>query len=192
MPKANSIWILGDHLPANLGAQVVVWPPDGYVPLFLIPTSKRVSVALEGADFTFARVDATIAGRPAVVTDQRSDAWYGHPAVSFRLAELPELAVGDADISVVVKVSGLQLNGNDFMWQHESKLFDPTDTVVPAGEQGNEAVARTDADIECGTRLPKLECWRRQTAVRPHQRNVPPPQHATPPGQLRHGQPQHT
>jgi hypothetical protein len=137
MPKASSIWIIGDHLPANLGTRVVVWPPDGFVPLFLVPTSKRVSVALEGADFTFARVNVTIAGRVVAITDQIADAWYGHPAVSFRVPTWPDLAAGDDDVSVIVKVSGIRLDDNNFLWQHESKMFDPTAAAIPPGWTGS-------------------------------------------------------
>ena len=107
--KGNNVMISCPrcHVDGRVSPAFVAWPPPGYLPNQLFPSSRRWSIAISNATFDGATV--TVDGAPATIIDRPTAgaAMAGDPTLVF---EGPDGAtatpVEDTAYSVVVTVGG--------------------------------------------------------------------------------------
>ena len=104
--KAGSVWVIGDFEARPSSPSYIAWPPAGYVPYQLMPTSKRWSLSWNNANFASATVSVRDAANKALsvtVTTRGSGA--GDAAIVFEVNNYPggRPLAGDLTYSVSIK-----------------------------------------------------------------------------------------
>ena len=110
--NANSLWVLGPFGARAATPNGVAWPPAGFVPYQLVPSSTAWSFSMDGANFTSTSITVTKVGIGNVpVTKAALDVGYGDNTISFMPASgvWPYAATGDTSFDV--QVNGVIVNG---------------------------------------------------------------------------------
>jgi len=120
---ANSLWVFGATSDSQKVPDYVVWPNQGYVPYNLLPSSRRWSISVAGADFSSATVTAIRSdGHAYTVEKEKLSNGYGDNTLVFRLTDIA-LGRPEEDIEVDFAVSNVGGSPSEYRWT--STIFDP-------------------------------------------------------------------
>ncbi|APV50819.1 hypothetical protein BWI17_14650 [Betaproteobacteria bacterium GR16-43] len=122
---ANALRVTGGFgtRPATLNG--VAWPPAGYVPMQLLPTSKRWSYSFNNADFSNATVTVTANGTPIGVNIvSKVDNGYGDNTIVFE--HTPAIVAGT---NYIVTVSGMAGSGVPATTSYSVRPIDTSATI---------------------------------------------------------------
>ena len=131
--NANALYVF-DSSGAASGSSGIPWPPRGYVPLALFPSSLRWSFGLPGANFASANVTMTVNGTPLAATViSKSDNGYGDNTIVWSLPAGHTVVKGSV---YNVSISGVA-NAASGTYNYSVRPIDPADTIVPPPRLSN-------------------------------------------------------
>ncbi len=108
VPGWNALYVFGKSGPRPANPRFVTYPTAGFFPRGLLPTSKRWSFSVNGADFSTATITMSANGSSVPLTKLTPQNGYGDNTVVWEVAGALSL-IGDAPISV--KLEGVNLAG---------------------------------------------------------------------------------
>jgi hypothetical protein len=133
---ANAVWVFDPSITSPSVQRVMAWPSAGFFPFPLLPSSRRFSISLQHADFSFATVTVTNNGLALPLSAVVADPFYGDPALTFEVPSLPALAAGDEPNRLDVAVTNVILGRQVISFNYSTTLFDPSGLRLPlAGRQ---------------------------------------------------------
>lgn len=155
--NANALHVF-DSSGAASGSAGIPWPPRGYVPLALFPSSLRWSFGLPGANFAAANVTMTVNGSPltaAVIS--RTDNGYGDNTLVWSLPTGHVVTKGSIYDVSITGVTG----GASSTYNYSVRPIDPADVVVPTSAASRKThggagvfdidLPLTSVGVECRT-----------------------------------------
>ncbi len=106
-PQANALWVLGPWGVRPSTPNGTGWPPQGFVPYLVLPTSSnRWSFSYPSANFASANVTVKQGGVSLPLSvETRTDVGYGDNTIGWYMSGYP--SAPSADTSYVVTVSGI-------------------------------------------------------------------------------------
>lgn len=96
---ANSLWVFDNVGTRPPSPTSVVWPNIGFVPYNILPTSRRWSLSVPGANFNGVNVAASTNGNAYTVVKEAVQSGFGDNTIVFRLEDVP-LGRPQADIPI--------------------------------------------------------------------------------------------
>ncbi len=131
--NANALQVF-DFSGAASGSGGIPWPPRGYVPLALFPSSLRWSFGLPGANFAGASVTMTVNGTPLAATViSRTDNGYGDNTIVWSLPAGHTVVKGSVYNVNITGVTGASSGS----YAYQVRPIDPADTIVPPPRLAN-------------------------------------------------------
>ena len=130
-PAANALWVLGIFGPPPATPNGVAWPPRGYVPWQILPSSNRWSFSWPGANFAAASVTMTRNGASMAAPA------YEPIAVNYGDNTLVWLPVGVSyaqpatDTTYRVTISGISGGGAPSSITYDVIVINPYSTPAP-------------------------------------------------------------
>jgi hypothetical protein len=127
----NALWVVGDFGQRPPTPNGVAWPPRGFVPMALFPSSKRWSLSYPGANFSGSTVAMTADGASVPLTVVSRTDSYGDNTIVWE----PALTVSRGAV-YQVSIASVSGTGVPASFAYTVRAFDPADAIV----------ARTDFD----------------------------------------------
>lgn len=165
---ANAIWVVGDPVQ-RADVDQITWPSEGYVPFDVLPSSKRWSLTLAGADFGDASVSMSGPDGDIDVDIVYSGGGVGDPIIVFEPDHDFERP-GNQDQTFSVTVSGI--GGGQSSVSYTVTVFD---TNPPTGVEKHCSMFRSFSRHFADR--PHVQEDQRERAQRPelnHQRQLQP------------------
>ena len=130
----NALWVLSAFGARPATPNGTPWPPRGYVPLALFPSSQRWSLSFPGAVFANATVTMTANGASVPVTYvSTSDNGYGDNTIVWQASTTPT-----DGIDYAVAITGVSGPGVPTSFSYHVLPFDPADPVrMPSDFNGD-------------------------------------------------------
>jgi hypothetical protein len=133
----NALWVVNAFGARPATPNGTPWPPRGYVPVALFPSSQRWSLSFPNANFANAAVTMTANGSPVAITylskSSGVGADFGDSAIVWQASTTPS-----DGIDYAVAVTGVSGPGVPTSFSYHVLPFDPADPVrLPSDFNGD-------------------------------------------------------